>query len=495
VKTLRTAWLVPPILLSFALSLFIGHQLLERVPRLEDEMAEWFQARVFASGELYAASPPSPESFAIPFVLDYQGRRFSKYPPGHAALLSLGAAVVGDPWMVNPLLGALGLALIHRMAVRFTGSRRTAAWALWLAAVSPFYLLQTSTLMQHIASLVFLSLFTLGLLRRSRAQPALDVLSGAALGMAWLVRPYTALLLSIPVFGFLLLSARSRRQAALRRAVWASAGAVLVGAALPLYNQALTGEFRLELYSLYWPYDRLGFGPDIGPQGFGPAKALSDTGKSLLQLAHDLHGWPYLSLGLPLLGLWAARRRREAWLLALIPLILVAGHLFYFHNSRLYGPRYYAEAMPALFVLSVQGARWFWARPHFRTLRRVITILLVLTSAGLYLPLRLTLLRGLYDGVLTDRPVGQIASRVTPSAVVFIFADNWPEAAAFMLGNPLTLDSPVLFARYLGPQAYEDTRAAYPGHSAYFYRDGELTPALHPPPEWTPRYPSVAPPG
>ncbi|MBI4769242.1 MAG: glycosyltransferase family 39 protein, partial [Chloroflexi bacterium] len=301
-------------------------------------MAELFQARVFATGRLYLPSPPAAESFAVPFVLDYHGRRFSKYPPGHAALLAAGV-LLGDPWLINPLLGAIGLALTHALARRLAG-RRAAEWAVWLGAVSPFYIMTAGTLGQHPASLVLGTLFVLGLLRPRWDRPALDWASGLALGLTAVVRPYTALLLALPAFGFYLLRERFPRpdrrngsalSPAVRRTLRVGLGAALAAALLPLYNYALTGQLRLSLYTLYWPYDSLGFGPLTGPHGFALAQALSDTGKGLLQLAHDLHGWPYLSLILPLIGLAAGRRRAEGWLLATLPAALVIGYLLYFH--------------------------------------------------------------------------------------------------------------------------------------------------------------------
>jgi hypothetical protein len=47
---------------------------------IEDEMAYVWQAQAIASGHLTIASPPIPKSFLIPFVIDYAGQRFGKYP-------------------------------------------------------------------------------------------------------------------------------------------------------------------------------------------------------------------------------------------------------------------------------------------------------------------------------------------------------------------------------------------------------------------------------
>src|SRR4030042_4879612 len=103
-----------------AASAWVALGVLEGLPPLEDEIAFLWEADVMADGEIYLASPPSPHSFLVPFVVDHEGRRFGKYPPGWPAALSLGARA-GAPWAVNPLLAGLGVWLIYRLGSRVAG--------------------------------------------------------------------------------------------------------------------------------------------------------------------------------------------------------------------------------------------------------------------------------------------------------------------------------------------------------------------------------------
>ena len=68
--------------LAFLATAAVAYFAFERLPHLEDEVAYLFQAKTMALGRLTVPSPSQPEAFWTPFVLDYQGQRFGKYPPG-----------------------------------------------------------------------------------------------------------------------------------------------------------------------------------------------------------------------------------------------------------------------------------------------------------------------------------------------------------------------------------------------------------------------------
>ena len=60
-------------LLAVLASAFITERVYERIPHLEDELAYVWQARTVASGHLTLPTPPNPDSFLVPFVVDYNG--------------------------------------------------------------------------------------------------------------------------------------------------------------------------------------------------------------------------------------------------------------------------------------------------------------------------------------------------------------------------------------------------------------------------------------
>ena len=84
-------------------------------------------------------------------------------------------------------------------------------------------------------------------------------------------------------------------------------------ALLPVYQWAVTGDPWLNPYVLWWPYDRIGFGPGIGamPGGHSLYYAWINLKQDLSRAATDLLGWPALSW-LPLVLGLALRPRRAA---------------------------------------------------------------------------------------------------------------------------------------------------------------------------------------
>src|SRR5262249_8824267 len=65
-----------------AFAAVVASSLLERMPHVQDSVAYLFQAKIFASGRLWADLPPTPEFFEHEFVVMRDGRWFGKYPPG-----------------------------------------------------------------------------------------------------------------------------------------------------------------------------------------------------------------------------------------------------------------------------------------------------------------------------------------------------------------------------------------------------------------------------
>ena len=268
----------------------------ERLPHLEDEVAYLFQAKTMALGRLFVPSPAFPDSFWFPFVLDYQGRRFGKYPPGWPAVLAIGVRV-GVPWLVNPLLATVALYLVYRLGQTFY-DERIGLLAAILGLVSPLFLVLGGSFLSHMATLVWLLLFSLWFIWVvQRGGWWFAIGAGMAFGMAFLTRPLTALAYSLP-FGFYSLAQMFRqRQTHWPNYLFVAVSGGAVAALLPLYQWALTGDPWLNPYVLWWPYDRLGFGPGIGAMSGGHSLhyAWINLKQDLSHTATDLLGWPALS--------------------------------------------------------------------------------------------------------------------------------------------------------------------------------------------------------
>jgi hypothetical protein len=481
----RYHWLcVGACLIVFVGAGLIAHLLFERVPHVEDEVAYLFQAQVFAIGKTYVEAPFHTNCFFAPFVLDHDGRRFGKYPPGWPALLALGVWM-GLPWWANAACAACTVALAFRLARELHGPL-AGAIAAWLVATSPFVLLLSGSLMSHPACLLFLTAFLWCFWRaRRHDQDGWAFAGGLALGAAFAIRPFTAAAIALPSALWALrrlACAETRVRGREWRRVWfIGLGFAPLAALVPLANAVWTGDPLLSPYVLFWPYDRLGFGPGRGvlPEGNTVWLGLSSVVASLGHLASHLHGWPALSLTfVVLLFLFKPRRKRDLWL-ACTALALIGGYGLYWTSGDVFGPRYVYEATTALCILSAVGivrvAEFIRSEPDLErrtksAMFRWTLLALVLANLLVYLPWQLWRYRALYG--ITAAPRETLQAADLHNALVIVRDDNgWKDyAVAFSMNKP-TLDGDVVFASDCGPLVGQLV-SLWSGRAVYIF-DGE----------------------
>jgi 4-amino-4-deoxy-L-arabinose transferase-like glycosyltransferase len=486
---------------AFFLTGLISQGIFERVPHVEDEAAYLFQAQVFAQGRLSVATPPYPASYWSPFVLDYQGRRFAKYPPGYPLLLSLGVRV-GAAWAVNALLGALSLWFIAQLG-RDIYSPATGLLAASLGLTCPVFLAESSTLLSHPTSLFFGVLFVWAYARllrdpAARLRRTYALLAGLGLGYLLMTRPFDAIGLGLPLAVYSLARVVQGDRALLRPGLITAAVVLLCALLLPVYWYALTGA-PVNPYRLLWPYDRPGFGPDVGVDGHTLTNGLFYARYNLHALATAWLGWPgYLNV-LFVCGAFVLRlRQRWNYLLLACLASLVALHVSYWY----YGghdagfPRYYYAALPMLLLLAARGID-LTARAMSHMARRLYGISgrhvpaiglslarvplylalvgLILFNTFSYLPPHLNAFRG--KSGITATPL-QVARRAgLHDAIVFIpGSTHWYDFAVYFSANNPTLDSEVVYAIYRTPQQAHAVRALYPERRCYLQEETRLAP-------------------
>ncbi|MBK7899114.1 MAG: hypothetical protein KA603_14300 [Azonexus sp.] len=121
-------------------------------PLSMDEYAAYFQAQIFASGELHGSFPPDlldqllPVGFQNQFLMVNRttGAVLSAYWPGFSLLLAPFVAA-GVPWACNPMLVALSLIMIRCLARDATSWPQAPGWAMLLALASPAFLINGIT--------------------------------------------------------------------------------------------------------------------------------------------------------------------------------------------------------------------------------------------------------------------------------------------------------------------------------------------------------------
>lgn len=363
---------------SMAITWFVWGELLP-IAKIQDESSYVLQSHVFARLRWTLPSPAIPEFFEQPHVLVVPALA-SKYPPGHALLLSLGS-LVGFPALVPLLLtgisGALVFALARRVANVWVG---LLTWWLWITApivlkFQPSYLSEVTTGTLWLAAWWWLLDW-----RETRARRPF-LLMALAIGWCAITRPLTALALAIPIGIYVLWKVG-------RTARFTDLGlGIVVGTAvlaiLPLWSAQTTGNWRewpVERYRLdYMPFDKPGFAADTS----APRRAVSPVVQSLniyfgnARTQHTLDALPgiagrramnlaigwFQNVRLPLVvfaiaGLFAMPGA-VAFGLATAAL-LFAAHLSYAHDPS--WTVYYVEGTPVIAALIALGiwrlSRW-----------------------------------------------------------------------------------------------------------------------------------------
>jgi hypothetical protein len=141
-------------------------------PLSMDEYAAYFQSRVFAAGQLQGRFPAPLLDWLIPpgfqnYFLNVSrstGSVAESYWPGFASLLTP-FTWAGVPWLCNPVISALTLLVIHRLALELFDDREAAGFALLLTIASPVIFANGISYYSMPAHLLANSVFTLLLIR------------------------------------------------------------------------------------------------------------------------------------------------------------------------------------------------------------------------------------------------------------------------------------------------------------------------------------------
>lgn len=463
-------------ILAGGLTLAITTNIFEGIPHLEDEYAYLWEAQVMARGEIKVPTPSCPRCFLVPFVVDYEGFRFGKYPPGWPAALSL-ALRLGSATTLNGLLAMACTWLTFRLVSKITTSIEGLLAAL-LTATSPFFLMNAGSLLSHTFSffltLSFVSAWLDAADPSSRTAAVTVPLAGLSLGLLALTRPLTALGIAIPFIGHGLWLLVQGKAVLRKRVLIIGLTAGGIASLLFLWQYALTGNPWLNPYTLWWPYDRVGFGAGIGlhPDGHQPYHAWVNTKFSLRVGSSDLFGWGRLSWLFMPVGLVVLRKNRPAWLIITLGVSLILAYGFYWIGAWVLGPRYYYEGMISTTLLTsagitalagklpslLQPLRTRWLGYLRFSITTALVMGLILANLWFYLPQRLGQLHGLYGASRTQLAPFESpsAQALTPALVIVHIRESWREYGTLLTLSSPFMDSPFLFTISRG----EETDAA-----------------------------------
>lgn len=240
----------PRLSLAIVVLFGVAYALLARLafhafPFSGDEYSTLLQAEIFAKGMIRTPAPAHASLFYVDHVVVDDWVR-SKYPPGAAALLTLGV-LARVPWLVNPIEGALTLACL-RHATRVVFGARAALVTVVVAGVSPLFVFNAASFLSHAPLVMWLSLaFAAFANHGCDGRRRWLMVAGAAIGAAFLTRPLDALLFAIPTVLW-------RR---FRVVVWPALFALPALALCLAYQQIQFGGWLTDGYQAYAPTARV----------------------------------------------------------------------------------------------------------------------------------------------------------------------------------------------------------------------------------------------
>ena len=324
-----------------------------------DEVLYTLQAHRFALGHATWALDDQLQRFVkLPMMAVMPGSIHAQYPPGYPAVLSLFIRV-GVPALCGATLGALAVIGTHRLGRR-VGSASVGLLAALLLATNPVAMRWCAANMSHAAAMTAVCFAAWLLLdateRADRRRDVEAIVAGLLLGIAFTVRPVTALAIGLSVW--LSLFVRRLGWPRLRRVT----ALMCVGAALPFvallaYNAATNGNvFRMGYQAALGHLSDMGFGErgvieydrdaravvSAAPFTFSDA-VHNEIAFALWPLARDLFPVWWL---LPLLAVAFVYRVRVRWIVLAAFSVLPIVNFFYFSN----GERFYVELLPFAFV-------------------------------------------------------------------------------------------------------------------------------------------------
>ncbi len=483
-------------LVGFLLVVLVGLSLYVRyvntsTPLILDETVYLWHARVLGTGSLTAPASSHPLFVGSFFIPTRDGRRFGQYPIGFPLALAPWV-LAGIPWGLNIALAGAAILLLFRFARRLDGPG--VAWtAAALTAVSPFFIVESTTLLSHPLTLV-LSLFVLVSLERREARSGplrWAALAGFAIGYAINVSPFVAVPMALVVLERWL---RTRRRLPARVGeVAAFVFPILLGVGVFLaVNWRTVGSPWKTAYEYAQPTTQAGFGKTVGWKGgYTPADGVVNTADRLASLNEWLFGWPVTSFtfAAPYVA-WLAisrfrRRRREnnrrpvgastsppeprdRWdsTLLLLFAATIGIYVFWFFpgtDSGL-GPRYLYAALPAPILFTARGLagvasaarRWSGNRPLAQTAARLLApgLILLLTTLGT-VPY---IVRMAGDGVASARRatravLDEIAARGIDRGTILVESNSpAPRVHAFQYQSGFDAKGPLVFAESRSPQ-------------------------------------------
>ncbi len=416
-----------------------------------DESAYRFEALTLAAGEIVAPAPPgapegpadAPRPLRYPRHIVSRAGWYSMYPMGWPAVLAFPERIhLG--WLVNPLLGALLLA-ITGLAAREACGPATVFPAVAMMALSPYVLGNSVGRMSHALTAVLVASASVLCIQGLK--------TGKLSRFGWMflllvatfhVRPLTAFVASVVLGLGALIGTRTRRALCVRVAALAATAAILAVATILLYNWRVTGHPLVSPFALsrgLIPREVVVTVPLL-------VRNLESVWRSSLQ-STILYCFPFLAL-LAIYKFWASRPKSVVpWILAMLPCALALAYLVEPDGSfSISGERYWFEGYFGIVVLAAEGLTFLLSA--WRSERRTVTAVAIGLMAT-QLAMMAAAATKLDRASLPRREMARLAGTYRNCGCVVYLADtppafygehmnlngaDWPSAGVFYAVDP-----------------------------------------------------------
>lgn len=444
------------------------------MPGFGDEMNYLIQAKIFAAGKLYVQEPSMPEFFKVDWmdIFGHDGKLWNFHPPGNSVILALGW-LIGLHWITVPVVGGCILTVQFLLAKELLNRNSFALLHVLVIGTSHYFLSLASSFMAHAPSLLFLSLFYLMVIKIiKRKHEMAFIYAGVFLGIAFLIRPLSAVLSAIIPLSILFIYVIQRRLIGSRYVLSGMLLCTFISSLIFFYTFFITGKFTL-------PY--LVKGPEVGQTisvRLQKSWKLINLYRSYNEFQNRVHSFGYLMnfsfFFVPLFMIFSNQKR--SWIIVgyLSFFFYLIMHSFLHWYGWKWEPRMIYDISFIFFLLTSYGIWTVYKKieqfTFFKVLGIVVLALLLLYLAYIDLANRFKTEYKNYN--FSSSGVKELISK-QKIANAIIFFNNKNLLAPYSPQNGIYFNEDVIYAINNGYNYNYKLITKFPQKNIYYSHDGE----------------------
>lgn len=453
---------------------FIFIKVFHAMPGFGDEMNYLIQAKIFAAGKLYVQEPSMPEFFKVDWmdIFGHDGKLWNFHPPGNSVILALGW-LIGLHWITVPAVGGCILIVQFLLAKELLNRNSFALLHVFVIGTSHYFLSLASSFMAHAPSLLFLSLFYLMVIKIiKRKHEMAFIYAGVFLGIAFLIRPLSAVLSTIIPLGALFIYVIQRRLIESRYVLNGMLLCTFISSIIFFYTFFITGKLTL-------PY--LVKGPEVGQTisvRLQKSWKLTNLYRNYNEFQNRVHSFGYLMnfsfFFVPLFMIFSNQKR--SW--------IIVGYLSFFFYLIMYSllhwygwkwePRMIYDISFIFFLLTSYGIWTVYKKiepfTFFKVLGIVVFTLLLFYLAYTDLPNRFKTEYKNYN--FSPYGVKELISKQKITNAI-IFFNNKNLFAPYSPQNEITFDGDIVYAISNRQNYNYKLITKFPKKDVYYSYNGE----------------------